>query len=194
MRRSSVNTIVTVRTEERAIDADLDRDTALAGLYASHYAGLVRLATLLLRDQGPAEDVVQDSFVAVHGKWRRIEPATAPAYLRTTVVNRCRSALRHRTVALRHRPEPLPDDPSSGVDRHISARGLNDRVLGTVTPDRRSTGYGLSRHRDNPRLDFTRVSAEPDVHFAHARGFVAKTTATTPGRLRDLVRLAHLAG
>lgn len=113
MRRSSVNTIVTARTEERAIDADLDRDNALAGLYAGHYAGLVRLATLLLRDQALAEDVVQDSFVAVHGKWRRIDPATAPAYLRTTVVNRCRSALRHRTVVLRHRPDPLPDEAAA---------------------------------------------------------------------------------
>lgn len=91
------------------------------------------------------------------------------------------------------RTDPLADDPSSGVDRHISSRGLNDRVLGTVTPDRRSTGYGLSRHRDNPRLDFTRVSAEPDVHFAHARGFVAKTTATSPVRLRELLRIATVA-
>lgn len=92
------------------------------------------------------------------------------------------------------RTDPLPEDPSAGIDRHLSARGLHDRVIGVISPDRRSTGYGLSRHRDNPRLDFTRVSAEPDVHFAHARGFVAKTTATTPGRLRDLVRLAHVAG
>lgn len=85
-----------------------DADTALEQLYAAHYAGLVRLAVLLLRDQGLAEDVVQDSFVAVHQRWDRVEPAKAPAYLRQTVVNRSRSALRHRGVAERHRPDPAP--------------------------------------------------------------------------------------
>ena len=54
--------------EETAIDAD----TALEQLYAGHYASLVRLAVLLLRDQPLAEDVVQDSFVAMHRHWHRI--------------------------------------------------------------------------------------------------------------------------
>lgn len=88
------------------------------------------------------------------------------------------------------RTEPLPDDPSAGVDRHIVASGLAGRVIGVITPDRRSAGYGLTRFRDHPRLDFTRVAKEPDVHFAHAGGFVAKTTATDPARLRALVSLA----
>lgn len=91
--------------EEAAIDAD----TALEELYAGHYPGLVRLAVLLVRDQGLAEDLVQDSFVAVHRRWRAIDQGNAPAYLRQTVVNRCRSALRHRSVADRHRPDPVPD-------------------------------------------------------------------------------------
>ena len=90
-------------------------DAALEQLYAAHYTGLVRLAVLLLRDQGLAEDVVQDAFVAVHGRWHRIDPAKAPAYLRQTVVNRSRSALRHRSVVVKHRPEPLPDGPSADV-------------------------------------------------------------------------------
>lgn len=88
------------------------------------------------------------------------------------------------------RTDPLPEDSSAGIDRYISERGLHDRVLGIVVPDRRNSGYGLSRHRDNPRLDFTRIAAETDVHFAHARGFVAKTSATGRPRLLDLMRLA----
>ena len=46
--------------------------------------------------------------------------------------------------------------------------------------------------RDNPRLDFTRIKAEPDVHFTHAGGFVAKTTATDPARLRALLERARV--
>ncbi|QYM78745.1 MYG1 family protein [Horticoccus luteus] len=88
------------------------------------------------------------------------------------------------------RTAPLPEEPSAGLDRYVQEQGLNERVVAIVAPDRRSEGYGLSRHRDHPRLDFTRIAREPDVHFAHARGFVAKTSATDPQRLRDLLRMA----
>jgi RNA polymerase sigma-70 factor (sigma-E family) len=102
--------------EESVIDvASTDADLALAELYAGHYTRLVRLAVLLLRDQALAEDVVQDSFVAIHGKWGRIDQGSAPAYLARTVVNRSRSALRHRTVVLRNRPEPLQDAAAADV-------------------------------------------------------------------------------
>ncbi|HQY06207.1 MAG TPA: MYG1 family protein [Lacunisphaera sp.] len=88
------------------------------------------------------------------------------------------------------RTEPLPEDPSAGLDRYVQEQGLDDRVVAITAPDRRSTGYGLSRHRDHPRLDFTRIKAEPDVHFTHQRGFVAKTSASDPQRLRQLLMLA----
>jgi hypothetical protein len=88
------------------------------------------------------------------------------------------------------RTEPLPEDPSAGLDRYVTEQCLDDRVVALIAPDRRSTGYGLSRHRDHPRLDFTRLKAEPDVHFTHQRGFVAKTSATDPQRLRQLLLLA----
>ena len=88
------------------------------------------------------------------------------------------------------RTDPLPDDPSAGIERYVESQGMGNRVLALIAPDRRSGGYGLSRHRDNQRLDFTRIAGEPDVHFAHARGFVAKTSATDPQRLRELIGLA----
>ncbi|MDB6114766.1 MAG: hypothetical protein JWQ62_1711, partial [Lacunisphaera sp.] len=88
------------------------------------------------------------------------------------------------------RTEPLPEDPSAGLDRYVQEQGLDDRVVALIAPDRRGSGYGLSRHRDHPRLDFTRIAKEPDVHFAHARGFVAKTSATDPERLRELLMQA----
>jgi hypothetical protein len=87
------------------------------------------------------------------------------------------------------RTDPLPEDPSHGVDRFIQSTGLSG-VIGTIYPDRRGAGYGLSRYHDNPRLDFTRIAKNTDVHFAHARGFVAKTSATNPDRLRELLILA----
>lgn len=82
-------------------------DDAVTHLYSGHYATLVRLATMLLRDQGSAEEVVQDAYVALHQRWKRLkEPDRALAYLRTSVVNGARSQLRRRSVAARHLPQP----------------------------------------------------------------------------------------
>ena len=89
-------------------------DWAVTELYSLHYHRLVRLAALLVRDVPTAEDVVQDSFVAVHDGWRRLRDAeSALAYLRHTVLNRSRSVLRHRAVVARHLPNPPPDMPSA---------------------------------------------------------------------------------
>ena len=85
------------------------------------------------------------------------------------------------------RTEPLPDEPSAGLSRFIDAHPAGGQVVGLVYPDRRGQGFGLSRHNDHPRLDFTRIQECDDVHFAHARGFVAKTSATDPARLRALM-------
>ncbi len=85
------------------------------------------------------------------------------------------------------RTDPLPDDPSMGLERYVESVGLSAEVVGIVSPDRRSSGYGLSRYRDSARLDFSRVADDPAVHFAHARGFVAKTSATAPEELRQLL-------
>src|SRR5690242_11270612 len=83
--------------------ADWGAGRALAELYAAHYQPLVRLAALLVRDMGTAEEVVQDSFVAMHASWRRLrDSGKASSYLRRCVVNRSRSVLRHQMIAGRN--------------------------------------------------------------------------------------------
>lgn len=110
-----------------------DADEALEQLYAAHWRSLVRLAVLLVRDQGVAEDVVQDAFIAVHGRWRRLhDPDRALAYLRQAVVNGSRSTLRHRAVVARHaaRDETRPADlDAPGSDEQVLAGERRRRVL-----------------------------------------------------------------
>jgi RNA polymerase sigma-70 factor (sigma-E family) len=78
-------------------------DRALAELFRDHYRPLVRIAYLLVRDAGLAEELVQDAFVDLHGRWSRLaDPAAAAGYLRQSVVNRCRSSLRHLKVVRAH--------------------------------------------------------------------------------------------
>jgi RNA polymerase sigma-70 factor (sigma-E family) len=93
---------------------DWDAGRALAELYAAHYQALVRLAALLVRDMGTAEELVQDSFVAMHASWRRLRDSDkASSYLRRCVVNRSRSVLRHQMVTERHMLQPPPEMPSA---------------------------------------------------------------------------------
>jgi RNA polymerase sigma-70 factor (sigma-E family) len=104
-------------TDQKAADggaACWAADRAVTTIYREHYRSLVRLATLLVADIGTAEDVVQDSFVAMHHAWRRIRNADKGlTYLRRSVVNRSRSVLRHRGVAERALPRLVPDVPSA---------------------------------------------------------------------------------
>jgi RNA polymerase sigma-70 factor (sigma-E family) len=93
-------------------------DQAVTHLFASQYRPLVRLAALLVKDDGVAEELVQDVFVTLHQKWSRLrDPDKAVAYLRQSVVNRSRSVLRHRTVVDRfmRRQGPPATAPSAEV-------------------------------------------------------------------------------
>lgn len=88
------------------------------------------------------------------------------------------------------RTEPLADEPSNAVKSYIRVAGLEDTIAAIVYPDRRGEGYGIGRYEDHPQLDFSRVGEEQDVHFAHKSGFMCKTSATSPERLRALIRAA----
>jgi RNA polymerase sigma-70 factor (sigma-E family) len=85
----------------------------LAGLFSQHYVALVRLTAVLLQDLTAAQDVVQDAFVAMHGR-RLQDQDKALAYLRRAVVNGSRSALRHRPMRDRNPAQSLPGMPSAG--------------------------------------------------------------------------------
>jgi RNA polymerase sigma-70 factor (sigma-E family) len=89
-------------------------DLAVIELYSMHYTALVRLAAMLVRDTPTAEEVVQDSFVAMHDGWERLrDTEKALAYMRQAVVNRSRSVLRHRMVVEKNQQKPPPDMPSA---------------------------------------------------------------------------------
>ncbi|WP_300608823.1 SigE family RNA polymerase sigma factor [Trebonia sp.] len=71
---------------------------AVTELYAEHALGLVRLAVIVLGDVAAAEDVVQDAFLGLYRRWDQLPDTSHPLdYVRTSVLNGCRSALRRRS-------------------------------------------------------------------------------------------------
>jgi RNA polymerase sigma factor (sigma-70 family) len=88
----------------------LPADDLVAGLYREHAVTLVRIALLLVGDQPSAEDVVQDAFLGLQRSLPRLrDQRKALPYLRTSVVNGCRSVQRSRSRArLRRVPHEPP--------------------------------------------------------------------------------------
>lgn len=79
--------------------ADSDADRAVTALYDNHYRSLVSLAALLVPDAALAENVVQDSFVAMHSAWNRLDGDRALDYLLRSVVQRSRRVPRRGPAA-----------------------------------------------------------------------------------------------
>ena len=95
------------------LERSVNRDLSLAALYRQEYAPMVRLAHLITGSNEVAEDVVQDAFVRMYRNWERADQPGA--YLRTIVVNGCRSWHRRRRMERERLPQPGP----AGVDAEV---------------------------------------------------------------------------
>jgi RNA polymerase sigma factor (sigma-70 family) len=107
-----------VRAEQRApgaADSVTEVSAGFEEFYRMEYPGMVRLAWLLTHSPTACEDLTQDAFAAVY---RRFDDLEHPVrYLRTALVNRCKSWHRDELFRwrklLRLREEqcetPLPD-------------------------------------------------------------------------------------
>ena len=77
-----------------------DRSAAVSALYAGHALGLIRLAHIMLGNRQAAEDVVQEAFIGLYRRWSHLdEQAKALSYVRSSVLNGCRSQLRRSPTA-----------------------------------------------------------------------------------------------
>jgi RNA polymerase sigma-70 factor (sigma-E family) len=158
-----------------------EADLAITQLYHAEYRSLVRMAAMLLGDTGTAEEVVQDSFIAMHAAWRRLRDSDkALHYLRRSVVNRSRSVLRHRVVVDKHMPKGEPDMPSA----EQSAITLIERsavVAALLTlPERQREALVLKYYLD---LSEEGVAAAMKI----SRGAVKSHTARGKAALRSVL-------
>lgn len=87
-------------------------DAEFSAFYRAEYERFVRVAFLIVGTTEVAEEVVQEAFVRLHGRWSRV--ANPTSYLRTSVVNGCRDTIRRR-VRWRLR-EPVLAAPATTSD------------------------------------------------------------------------------
>ena len=156
---------------------------AVTTLYQAHALGLIRLAVVMLGDRPAAEDVVQEAFCGLYRRWHGLsDPGKALSYVRSSVINGCRSVLRRR-----RRQAGL--DPSTGdpPDESAEARALIDeehrQVLAAIRrlPARQREVLVLRFYLD---LDEEEIAASMRI----SRGTVKSTTS------RALAALGRILG
>ena len=201
-RTSATDTLV-VAGSATEVKAETLADEAVTELYSSHYRSLVRLAVLLVRDEATAEEVVQESFIAMHDGWHRLrDEEKALAYLKQAVVNRSRSVLRHRGVTERKAPEPAPDMPSA--EREAISLLERNAVITALRglPDRQRQVLVLRYYADLSQTQIAEMLgiSKSAVKSHTVRGMTSLRTALeetvllSPGRTVPHPRAEHTAG
>ena len=163
-----------------ALTATPDARQHVAELYQAHALALVKLAVLMTGDQSTAEDVVQDAFLGLYRRWQVLHNADkALGYLRSSVLNGCRSIhrvrFRRQGVAL----DPPPDADSAEAEAMLGE--AHREVLATLhrLPPRQREAVVLRYY-----LDMTEDQAAQAMGVA--RGTVKSATS------RGLAALARM--
>jgi len=152
----------------------------LGRLYGQHAPEAVRLAYLLTGDRPLAEDLVQEAFVRLAGRFRDLRnPDSFEWYLRRTVVNLTRSHFRRLRVERRYvegpgRRLPDPQEPPDPGERDALWRALGE------LPERQRTAIVLRYYEDLSEAQTADVMGCPV-------GTVKSMVSRGMDRLRELI-------
>ncbi|HEU5418238.1 MAG TPA: SigE family RNA polymerase sigma factor [Streptosporangiaceae bacterium] len=147
-------------------------DAIVQDLYRAHALALVRLAHMLVRDRESAEDIVQDAFVRLYRALPRLhDHDQVLPYLRTIVINGCRSALRGQRRAAQLRVEH--DPPGSSAEAAV-----------LLSEDRRVVFDAVARlpRRSREVLVLRYYLELSDTEIAAALGVSRGTVSSTASR------------
>jgi len=166
-----------------------DPSAIMADLYAEHALSMTRLARVMLGDQDAAQDVVHDAFCGLVRRWRTLnDPARAAAYLRASVLNGCRDALRKQA----RRPADVPLRPELLGADHLGALSAGADVPLLALEDRRAVlaALRLLPGRQREVLVLRYYLELPDAEVARLMGI--RESSVRSAAHRGLAGLARL--
>jgi RNA polymerase sigma-70 factor (sigma-E family) len=156
---------------------------AVTALYETHALGLVRLAVVMTGDQGSAEGIVQDAFLGLYRRWDSLTDLPYPlAYLRASVLNGCRTALRRRSRADRaHYLSEVPSESAEArallsEEQRAVARAIRD------LPDRQREALVLRYHLNLSEADTAEAMR---VSRGAVKSATSRALATLGRRLKE---------
>jgi RNA polymerase sigma-70 factor (sigma-E family) len=153
-------------------------------LFRAHHLEMVRLALVMVGDLATAEDVVQDAFERLHRGWHGLrQPSSGLAYVRSSVLNGCRSAHRRAAVARKHAPR-LAEPSPSGPDAASAADDRGELAVALRRLPRRQREVLVLRYYldlDVAEIAGTLRIAPSSVRAANTRGLAALARALGEG-------------
>jgi RNA polymerase sigma-70 factor (sigma-E family) len=158
-----------------------DAARQVTALYQRHALGLVRLAVIMLGNQAAAEDVVQDAFLGLYSHWASLSDASnALPYVRSSVLNGCRTVLRHQS---RRRSLALAAPPLESAEASALIGEEHRAVLAAIRrlPDRQREALALRYYLD---MSEEEIAAAMRI----SRGTVKSTTSRAIAALSRILR------
>ena len=108
-------------------------DAAVTALYEAHALGMIRLAHIMLGDRQSAEDVVQEAFCGLYRRWSHLaDPGSAVHYVRSAVLNHCRSVLRRRATSRAPREAASTPESVRSAESAVLTREERDEIMRAV--------------------------------------------------------------
>jgi RNA polymerase sigma-70 factor (sigma-E family) len=160
--------------------AHASAEDGVSALYHAHALGLIRLAHIMLGDRAAAEDVVQDAFCGLYRNWPRLaDQAKALPYVRSSVLNGCRSALR------RHRPVARLAGPAGREPAELTAAAVASAEATVLSGERRRevmTALRALPDRQREVLVLRFYLDLPDTDIARDMGISPSTVRSTAYR------------
>jgi len=159
---------------------DAEAAPAVTALYRAHAVGLIRLAVIMLGDRQAAEDVVQEAFCGLYRRWDHLsDPGNALGYVRSSVLNGCRSVLRRA----RYLPRGFTEPAAASAEADMLVGEEHRAVLAAL---RRLP----PRQREALVFRFFLDLAEPEIALAMgvSRGTVKSTTARGLASIRRMLQ------
>jgi RNA polymerase sigma-70 factor (sigma-E family) len=157
-------------------------ESTVTALYQAHALRLIRLAYLMLGDRAGAEDVVQEAFCGLYRRWPRLaDPGRALSYLRTSVINGCRSQLRRRA---RPTAQPVQQQPPASAETAVLAseeRAAVHRALRQL-PDRQREAVLLRYYLD---LSVEETAVTMSIGSSSVRSATHRALATLGNLLEE---------
>ena len=163
-----------MQTQPIAQDA---ADEAVTVLYRAHALRLTRLAYVMIGDRGLAEDIVQEAFAGLHRRWGRLSDTSKVVfYLRSSVLNGCRTVLRGSTAARALTLIDLGGEPMSVV--------ASAEATALSTEERRALMSAIRRLpvRQREALVLRFYLDEPEAEIARLMGIRPGTVRSTTYR------------
>lgn len=157
-----------------------DATHAVTALYSEHALGLTRLAFLVLGDRFAAEDVVQEAFWGLYRAWDRMPSHdNVLGYVRVSVLNGCRSAIRRA----RRTPRPVAVPHAASAEAEALAGEEQRAAVAAMRrlPPRQREALVLRYFADLPERETAQA-------MGVSRGTVKSTTARGLAALGRILR------